>query len=315
MEILTKSQTAILGAFIGDATALGLHWLYEPARILEIAPQHPEFVSPDPMDYEGVAGYFAHHGCEAGEWTHYGAHLWTALDSIKESSNTWSPEKFQKFFQETFDRGGSFSGYIDGATNKTLDFLSNLATGQKKLKSGADDNQISAFAKIPAVVGAINNSPRFEKSIETAVRLTNNNDEAVTYSLYAAHVLHQVINGAEVKNALLLALELVEDKFDLHAKINQALSYESLDPQSLAKDFGMPCPLSATIPLSVAILNQTENFIDATRINIYSGGDNAGRGLFIGSVLGAAHGIETTNGIPLHWLTRHHYLPEIMDAI
>jgi len=93
------------------------------------------------------------------------------------------------------------------------------------------------------------------------------------------------------------------------------LECDTLDPSKLAAAFGASCPVASAIPLSVAILNQSPNYTDAIRINIEAGGDSAGRGILIGSILGANEGIGGDRGIPLSWITRLSDIGVITDAL
>lgn len=52
---------AVVGALVGDAASMGLHWLYDQERILHVAGFEPEFRSPNQFDYQDK-GYFAHQG-------------------------------------------------------------------------------------------------------------------------------------------------------------------------------------------------------------------------------------------------------------
>jgi hypothetical protein len=46
------NSAAILGALVADSAALGLHWLYDPARIAEIeAARGLVFLQPQATDY------------------------------------------------------------------------------------------------------------------------------------------------------------------------------------------------------------------------------------------------------------------------
>ena len=51
------NSATVLGALVADSAALGLHWLYDPARIAEIeASQRPGFLQPEANNYAGVKG-------------------------------------------------------------------------------------------------------------------------------------------------------------------------------------------------------------------------------------------------------------------
>lgn len=381
MDAQLPKQAALLGAFTADAASLGFHWLYDPARICKLSEGSPEFRQPDPADYKGVSGYFAHGDKSAGDLTQYGVHLWIALESLIENEGKWNAFDYQARFCKTFDRGGSFSGYIDSATSGTLDhyyqknkelmeksllqvedvsatdigymrtfimkygliyqgkalikavdelfkaFTDDSALVDKakvvakyydkhrELHTGADDNQIPAFAKVPVVVAARLGESDLIPSVDDAVRVTNNNDEAVTYAIYAARVLEKVMLGTQINDALRVSLTESPDYNGLHHNIGKALECDTLDPAKLAELFGASCAVPSAIPLSVAILNQHPDYTDAVRINIEAGGDNAGRGIFIGSIMGAAEGIGGDRGIPLGWIGQLHEVGAITAAL
>ena len=65
----SANSAAILGALAADSAALGLHWLYDPARIAEIERTDGlVFLRPDAIHYAGSKGYFAHAGKDAGRF-------------------------------------------------------------------------------------------------------------------------------------------------------------------------------------------------------------------------------------------------------
>ena len=66
-DIEKRIKGAVWGALVADAASLGLHWLYDQKRIREVAPESPEFRSPNPADYEGVTGYYAHGRKQVGD--------------------------------------------------------------------------------------------------------------------------------------------------------------------------------------------------------------------------------------------------------
>lgn len=103
---------------------------------------------------------------------------------------------------------------------------------------GADDDQVSATAKLPALVARYAGDAELPAHVEAAVGVTNDNGEAVAYSQVVAKMMEAALLGAG-KGAVIRA-----------------------------------------------------------------GGDSCGRGIILGAVLGAVHGIGGTTGIPLAWLLR-----------
>lgn len=365
---ISRKEGALLGAYVGDAASLGFHWLYEPSRIRELAPETPEFREPSAADFEGAAGFFAATGKSAGDLSHYGAQLDVALRSLVATRGDWNPFHYQARFCQTFDRGGSFTGYIDTATGLTID---NVASATDKLLSdligevggldekqagyvkrytakkglehrgpklaeavagiigmvfeddavtekakevarlydqrrtarlGGEDNQLPAVAKLPVVVGRFaGQEGGLERTLE-AIEVTNRHPEALSFGRYAAAALERVILGESVRTALESAREVNGDAPEVEKRLDEAFAAKVDDLEALGEQFGMACPLPSAIPLAVAILKEAPDYVTGIRQNLYAGGDNAGRAVWLGAMLGAANGIGGTSGIPLAWV-------------
>ena len=121
LEQRTRARNSILGAFVADAASLGLHWVYSQRRILELAPQVPEFHPPDAADYEGGVGYFAHEQKCAGDLSQYGEQMLVMLQSLKATNGRYEKLHYTEQFRRHFGYGGDFVGYIDRPTRQTLD--------------------------------------------------------------------------------------------------------------------------------------------------------------------------------------------------
>lgn len=64
---------ALAGGWVADAASLGLHWLYNSQRIIDIGAETPEFLPPKAEYFSEGFGYFAHEGKQTGDTSHYGA--------------------------------------------------------------------------------------------------------------------------------------------------------------------------------------------------------------------------------------------------
>ena len=120
-EQRTRAKNCILGAFVADAAALGMHWIYRQRRAAELAPEQPEFRTPDAQDYEGGVGYFAHAGKQAGDLSQYGEQMLVMLRSLVETGGQYNRVHYTEQFRRHFGYGGEFVGYIDKPTRQTLD--------------------------------------------------------------------------------------------------------------------------------------------------------------------------------------------------
>lgn len=361
-----RSQQAILGALVADAASMGVHWIYSPQRIADIAPNAPEFLIPQEANYEGV-GYYAHGGKQAGQPTHYGEQMLVAMRSMARNDGNWKPYDYIYEFVQTFERGGSWSGYMDHATKGTLDNaaeaqewiqnktkelaghvreelrefaftqiekrartlrgealvrtaleaaktqfsdandLDDIAmviryyTQHRKADIGADDKQMPAFTKVVPIVARYAGDANLLPRVEQAIRATNNNDTAVAFSLFGAEALEQVIQGTSIQEAIVYAAEQAGG--GVRKKIEEALAFESDEPAIISKHFGAACNTDMAFPTSVAVLKNATSYTHGVRQNIYASGDNAGRAIFVGAMLGAAFA-GSTQAMPLSWLSK-----------
>ncbi|MFP4210054.1 MAG: ADP-ribosylglycohydrolase family protein [Alkalispirochaeta sp.] len=115
----TRRKEIILGALVADAASMGLHWIYSQPKIRRIAPEAPEFLEPDPSNYEGIPAYFAHDARHAGDFSMYGEGMLVVLRSVAETQ-TFDWQHYARAFQGHFGFGGEYVGYIDTPTRITL---------------------------------------------------------------------------------------------------------------------------------------------------------------------------------------------------
>ncbi|RBP32416.1 ADP-ribosylglycohydrolase [Marinobacter pelagius] len=117
---------ALAGGWVGDSASLGLHWLYDSARILEVGGESPEFLPPD-ADYFTVGfGYFAHEGKRSGDISHYGAATGVLTGSLLASKGILDVRDYQRRFRAYFGPGGQWRGFIDNPTRVTLNNLNSI---------------------------------------------------------------------------------------------------------------------------------------------------------------------------------------------
>jgi len=114
---------ALAGGWVADAASLGLHWLYNSPRILEVGGKAPEFLPPKADYFSGVFGYFAHEGKRSGDISHYGAATGVLMDSLLASDGQLDIRDYQRRFRSFFGPGGQWCGFLDNPTRITLNNL------------------------------------------------------------------------------------------------------------------------------------------------------------------------------------------------
>jgi ADP-ribosylglycohydrolase len=311
----TQNSAAVLGALVADSASLGLHWIYDPIRIAEIEPVRGlVFLQPDANNYSGVKGYFAHRLKAAGESTSYGETCLLMLKHLAKHGS-FNRVEYQSDYRTHFGPSGEFVGYIDTATRLTLRTLSPLEPAKFPAASGADDDQHPALAALPALVATHNGTlEELMARVEVAVRVTNNNDHAVSAGRCASAALFKLLHGMPLAQALNEASSLAGDI--LEPLLAEALAMPQLDSVAAAERFGSACHVAEGLPLVFHIAQCAPDYRTAVESNIRAGGDNCGRSIMLGALVAAHAGRQNPSEfpIPLPWLARCRKFAAAADA-
>src|SRR3984957_1602724 len=112
ISLEARLRGAVWGQFVGDAAALGTHWIYNLAELQKLYPGGIQgFEAPQEGHY--------HFGKKPGDQTHYGDGALVLLESLAKEGR-FDPRAFGRSFVEAF-RTDTYSGYIDKATRGTLE--------------------------------------------------------------------------------------------------------------------------------------------------------------------------------------------------
>ncbi len=314
MTILSsRAQAAILGALVGDAASMGFHWLYDQDRIAALAGDAPEFRAPNARDYQGAdgkgLGYFAHGGKVAGEPSHYGAQMLSLCTSLARKQG-YDAEDYALSFREWFGYGGRWVGYIDRPTRATLTAMAVAeAAGQPTARCGADDAQLPTIAKLPPLVAMYQGADDLPTLVESAVRVTNDRDDSVAWGQATAAMIAAAIRGASPEDAVAAARG---HNRKVNDQIEAALAMRDQSVAAVATAFGLHCQLEVAFPVIVHAIATAASYRDAIRANIRAGGDNCGRSIAVGAVLGACFADDDEKGIPAEWLSKVNVSGEVL---
>ena len=122
-NVTKKMESALLGAVVADSASMGLHWIYDTARLAEVGGDAPEFHVPDATNYEGVVGVFAHGGRPVGSLSRYGATVELVANQMKTDGGVFNAPANAARFLSAFGYGGSFVGYVDHPAAGALDVI------------------------------------------------------------------------------------------------------------------------------------------------------------------------------------------------
>lgn len=314
-----KQKNSVIGVLVADAAALGLHWLYDLERMHQVvadddSDDKPCFLTPNPDHYEGQVGYFAHAGKLSGEQSHYGESYLLNLIHLSEQGK-FNTQIFQQQFISTFGPGGNYIGYIDSPTRQSLQNLQELDSNDdsKMEHSGADDHQVPALTPVSALCASYPLGELSDAEIESAIRVTNNNELAVNCGLYYSKVLHAVLDGNSIADSFAAAAEHAPD--EIKENLGKALEMSATDLDSAATLFGQVCGLEETMPLTAYILSNSSSYKQAIEMNILAGGDSCGRAVMLGAIAGAYYGLGGDKGIPHAWLFNLMYQDDIASLL
>lgn len=291
----------LLGALVADAATLGLHWIYEPNRIRDIANANggsAAFIPINDQNYANTKGYFAHASRKDGMLTQYGEYLYLAIHSINTSDGVFDVTAHQTEFLEHFGPGGAYRGYIDRPTRGTLNNIAN----EMRSPSGIDDDQLPSVSRLPAIVAGYIKSSDLEAQAKAAMEMTNVNEIAAEYTSVFLSLFQHLHDGMPLLEAMRASID--------HASATTAKLLEdaltTLETSSVdyGEKTGRACHLPMAGPLIFHILKHSTSYREAVERNLAAGGDNAGRSILIGAIMGYLHGLEPQKGIPLDWILK-----------
>lgn len=273
-----SARDLVLPAFIGDALALGPHWIYDAEEIARLYPQ-------------GVTTYDTprsayHPGKQAGDFTHYGDQTLVLLESISKRGK-FDPAGCKEDWMAFWN--GNPNSYRDGATRRTLE---NFSAG---LDIPSDSHDLGGASRIAALFALDFESD--EAALQAAAaqtRLTHGDPQVAGAAEFFTIATRRVRAGASFREAFREAAGLSSSPPDLES----ALATDGWSTERLA-EFGLGCDGKSAAPLTIALALKFEHqSFEGLEVNARLGGDSAARGLLLGLLLGAKAGLSI---FPQEW--------------
>lgn len=300
MQTTELFRGAIWGQFVGDAAALGAHWIYNLSELERTYPNGIEGFEPP------AEGHY-HFGKRPGDQTHYGEAALVLLESVAELGRFDAADYGERFI--AYFGSPEYKGYLDKATRGTLEnhaiFTEVTPDEAFDFQQGADDDQLAGPSRIAPVVVAHLEDEDLLQTVEKAVRVCQNNDRAVGYTQAQALILRELLQGRDPHSAIHRAEELLPQhvsgllQAEILKKMRLAMDATLRSIKDATMEFGQSCPLSSSFPSSLqAFAKASDNFSGPILATIRAGGDNAGRAAMLGGWLGAHLGYDE---IPQEW--------------
>lgn len=282
-----NAKAMVLGSFVGDSLALGVHWIYDQAQIAQTHGRLAGLKAPAPGSY--------HPTKQAGDFTHYGDQAFLLLQCVADTSG-FDPIDFSARWRAMFE--GGYTGYVDRATRNTL---SQLAAGWEPQDAGSASDDLSAASRIAPLVYAYRSDLNaMVAACRAQAAMTHNNAKVVDASEFFARTTHAVLSGSSPIDAMTTA---ITDRFPgspLHVWFKLGLDAANEDSILAIARFGQSCHVDGAFQSVVQLIARHQGApAEALVDSAMAGGDSAARNMIVGMVLGAQVGM---GGIPQDWL-------------
>jgi ADP-ribosylglycohydrolase len=210
----------------------------------------------------------------------------------------------QAFFQLVTSR--HYPGYRDKATKQSADAWKQAVETAEDFdyQQGADDNEPATATRLAPIIALHGHEDRLDSIIEEAVRIVQDNEEAVAYNQLISNILKDILDGADFLESVNQVIHQARDsKSQVYqqaaAKLREARDRRDDDVREATGHFGRACPLPKSVPAAAqAVLKHQGDFVQTIRSILNAGGDNAARAAIAGAWLGAEHGRQA---IPDEW--------------
>lgn len=279
-DTLRSRRAGLLyGSFIAEALSLGVHWNYDPADIARMHGLVTEFMAP------GANSYHPHK--QAGEQGHVGDQALRLMAFLHREQHWHAPF----FLTDWAAMWPSYTDYVDKATKATL---TNLAAGATLANCGSSSDELAGPARIAPLVAF--KAEADEEVLSTVAieqtMITHHSQAATACADFLARLCRRLLEG----KPLVSTVRALAPAWAL-AAADQVLAHGTVDPIG---QLGRSCPIPAALPAVLYLVLKHDRNVEAAFIeNAMTGGDNCARGLVLGMILGAAHGVEA---IPRRWI-------------
>ncbi len=283
-----KARAMVFASFIGDALALGPHWIYDPKEISKRFGKISDYTDPP------LGGY--HHGKKAGAFTHYGDQTLVLLRSVTEKRR-FDLQDFAVKWREMFN---GYKGYVDQASAITLE---NFRRGKGPDKAGSSSDDLAGASRIsPLVYVYRHDLNELVAACRAQTAMTHACPITIEAAGFFAKLAFQVLRGKHPTEAIEELAQEPALPSQIKVLTQKALKHTDTDPISAIMSFGQSCHAEEAFPCVIYLIAKyPESLSEALIQGTMAGGDSAGRNMLVGMILGAHLGMSA---IPRNWLTR-----------
>ncbi|MFO7801690.1 MAG: ADP-ribosylglycohydrolase family protein [Desulfovermiculus sp.] len=279
-------QAMVWATFAGDSLALGAHWMYDQQKIVRQFGEIEELTAP--------LSDSQHAGKRAGDFTHYGDQTLILLRSLA-ASGRFDIQDFARRWRNFWIDSAS---YVDQATRQTL---ANLEQGMDPDKAGSQSNDLAGAARIaPLMYLCGSDLAAAVQAAREQTAMTHQDGIVVDSAEFFVRVTGSVLAGQKPVQAIQEATK--HDFASLPARkwVETGLQAARQDSVSAIQDLGKTCHAPHAFSGTVQVIARHEDDLPGALTQcVMAGGDSAARGMLVGTVLGAWHGI---GALPAQWI-------------
>ena len=294
-----NGKSMVLASFVADSLALGVHWIYDTARIEKEYGRVDAFLKPASDSYHSTK--------ERGEFTHYGDQTFVLLESLA-AKRGFDLDDFAERWRRLFE---DYNGYYDQATKATLQ---NFSLDKRPVDAGSPSNDLSGASRVAPLVFC------YQDDLDTLVvaardqtRMTHNNPDVIDGAEFFARVSWLALRGTPPLRAMEEVSSERFDKSPLMHWVRDGIESKAAESVSAIARFGQSCHVDEAFAGVVHLITKYENNLEEAFVQaVMAGGDSAGRGMVVGMVLGAHLGVQS---LPEQWVSGLQRRREIMDLL
>ena len=295
----------LLGAFLGDALAMPVHWYYDRAalardygRVIDlVAPKNPHAdsilwrssyaaISPkgeilhDQAQYWGQRGVHYHQFLRAGENTLNMQLALELLASLRACGGYDREDYTRRYIEFLTAPGRHRDTYVEECHRN---FFTKYARGKKPRDCGAEDIHIGGLAHVPVLAAwYADDEAAALAAVREHVRVTHRGELVETAARDLTKMLIAIINGADVRESI--------EKFGngwVGRKTFEAWALRQ-DDEVIGAILSPACYLEDSFPASLYLAWKYADDLEAALVaNTNLAGDNCHRGIVVGALVGA----------------------------
>jgi ADP-ribosylglycohydrolase len=278
------ARDLVLPSCLADALSLGPHWVYDPAKI---AGWYPGGI----RSYDAPRSSY-HPGKAAGDFTHYGDQTLALLESLAGAGGSlinW-PADWQRWAERVRENKSS---YFDGATRGTLE---NLTAGDAE---PSDSHDLGGAARIAPLLAFTRDVGQLVLQARAQTALTHGDPQVIDAAEFFARAALSVAGGAGFEEAFDEAASHPYDALPAIDWVTLGRDAAAGDLAAEAGELGLGCSIEGAFPITLAVAFRYEaDPVAALSANAMLGGDSAARGMLLGLLMGARHGVAA---FPAEW--------------